>query len=166
MSGDGMSVDDVRAVLAEEAYQRALDYEVEFGCCPQCVLASVQEVAGYVTDETIKASHGLSGGGGLQGEGLCGALTGGLLALGAKGGRERNKLDQGRGIGNFEDARALVERFRETYGGLTCKDLQTRFTGRTYDFWNTEEYKAFNDARGLKCAEATAIVTKWVVEKL
>lgn len=161
-----MSKDDIKAVLAEEAYQRAFDYELEFGCCPQCVLASVQEVVGYVSDETIKASHGLSGGGGLQGEGLCGALTGGLLALGAKGGRDRDKLDKGRGIGNFQDAKELVERFRETFGGLTCKDLQEQFTGQTYDFWNADEYKAFNDARGPKCAETTAIVTKWVVEKL
>ncbi|PLX35302.1 MAG: hypothetical protein C0605_10645 [Hyphomicrobiales bacterium] len=161
-----MSKEDIKAVLAEEAYQRALDYELEFGCCPQCVLASVQEVAGYVSDDTIKASHGLSGGGGLQGEGLCGALTGGLLALGAKGGRDRDKLDQGRGIGNFEDARELVEWFREQFGGLTCQDLQQQFTGKTYDLWNAGDYQAFSEARGAKCAEATARVTKWVVEKL
>ncbi len=154
------------AALAEEAYQRALDYELEFGCCPQCVLASVQEVVGYVSDDTIKASHGLSGGCGLEGEGACGALTGGLLALGAKNGRDRDKLDQGRGIGNFEDARDLTKRFKEKFGGTTCKELQQQFTGRTYDFWDASQYKAFDDARGLQCAEATAIVTKWVVEKL
>ena len=32
-----------------------------------CVLAVVQETVGYVDDNTIKASHGLSGGGGLTG---------------------------------------------------------------------------------------------------
>ena len=159
---------DEREALAQEAYERALDYELEFGCCPQCVLASVQETVGknYVTDEIIKASHGLSGGGGLVGMGTCGALTGGLMALSARHGRDRHELDQGRGIGNFEKARHLTERFQETFGGTTCKDLQQKFTGKTYDFWKSEEYKAFDDARGLQCAKATADVTRWVVEML
>ncbi len=114
----GIMNDVTRAALAQEAYERALNYELDFGCCPQCVLASVQEVIGYVSDDTIKASHGLSGGGGLVGEGACGALTGGLMALSAKSGRERTKLDKGKNIGNFEIARQLVERFRGEFGGF------------------------------------------------
>lgn len=153
-----------KAALAEEAYERALNYEIEFGCCPQCVLASVQEVIGYVTDDTIKASHGLSGGGGLMGDGACGAITGGLMALSSRTGRERDQLDKGRGIKNFQINRDLVSRFREEFGGVTCQDLQKQFTGRTYDLWKPDEYAAFGQARGDKCARATAIVTKWVVE--
>ena len=49
---------------------------------------------------------------------------------------------------------------------MTCEELQYRFTGHTFDFWDQEQYKAFDDARGLKCAKATAMVTKWVVERL
>ena len=77
-----MSNDDKQA-LAEQAYQKALQYELSYGCCPQCVLATVQETVGVVDDQTIKASHGLSGGGGLVGQGTCGALTGGLMAISA-----------------------------------------------------------------------------------
>jgi len=152
--------------LAEQAYQKALQYELDYGCCPQCVLATVQETIGYVDDNTIKASHGLSGGGGLMGHGACGALTGGLMAISAKFGRDRDKLDAGRGINNFKKSKDLVERFRQEFGGITCQDLQKRFTGRTYDMWNADEYKAFDDARGNQCAHATALVTKWVVETL
>ena len=68
---------------AEQAYRKAVQYELDYGCCPQCVLAAVQETAGIVDDGTIKASHGLSGGGGLTAQGACSALTGGLLALSA-----------------------------------------------------------------------------------
>ncbi len=152
--------------LAELAYQKALRYELDYGCCPQCVLAVVQETVGYVDDNTIKASHGLSGGGGLTGQGVCGALSGGLMALSAKFGRERAKLDSGRGINNFKKSKELVERFRQEFGGITCQELQKQFTGRTYDMWNAEEYKAFDCARGRQCAHATATVTKWVVEIL
>ena len=155
-----------KQAAAEAAYQKALDYELAYGCCPQCVLATIQETVGIIDDGTIKASHGLSGGGGLMGQGACGALTGGLMALSARFGRDRDKLDKGRYINNFKKSKELVERFRETFGGITCAELQQQFTGRTYDMWNADEYKAFDCARGQQCAHATALVTKWVVEML
>ncbi len=155
-----------KEALAEEAWQRALDYELEFGCCPQCVLAVVQELLGGVSDDLIKASHGLSGGCALEGKGACGALSGGLVALSTRAGRDRDKLHAGRGMGNFQLGKELAEAFRKEFGGFTCEDLQKAFTGRTYDMWKPEEYAAFSRARGSKCAEATAWVTRWVVRRL
>ncbi len=160
-----MKKEDKQA-LAEEAYEKALQYELDYGCCPQCVLATVQETVGIIDDSTIKASHGLSGGGGLMGQGACGALTGGLMALSAKRGRDRDKLDKGRFISNFKKGRELVERFRQEFGGVTCEELQQNFTGRTYDMWDEDQYKAFDEARGKKCAHATGTVTKWLIEML
>ena len=32
--------------------------------------------------------------------------------------------------------------------------------------WDAGEYKAFDDARGRQCANATGTVTRWVVEML
>lgn len=157
---------DPQQAPAARGYEKAMKYELDYGCCPQCVLASIQETVGIIDDQTIKASHGLSGGGGLLGEGVCGALTGGLLALGAKYGRDRNKLDRGRYLNNFKKAKELSVRFQEEFGGLTCKQLQEKFTGRTYDMWNAEEYQAFDLARGKNCAHATGTVTKWVIEML
>ena len=155
-----------KRILAQQACEKAARYELDYGCCPQCVLATVQETLGGIDDQTVKASHGLSGGGALLGEGVCGALSGGLMALSAKYGRDRDKLDQGRYINNFKQARELAERFRAEFGGVTCQELQRQFTGRTYDMWNAEEYKAFDDARGKQCARATGTVTKWVIEML
>ena len=152
--------------LGEQAYAKAQQYELDYGCCPQCVLATVQETVGIIDDQTIKASHGLSGGGGLLGEGVCGALSGGLLALSAKFGRDRDKLDRGRYINNFNKARELTERFRQQFGGVTCRELQQQFTGRTFDMWDAVEYRAFDEARGKQCAHATGTVTQWVVEML
>lgn len=151
---------------ADLAFDKALRYELDYGCCPQCVLSAVQETVGVVDDATIKASHALSGGGALCGEGTCGALTGGLLALSAKRGRDRDKLHRGRFINNFQKGHELVQRFREEFGGVTCRELQQRFTGRTWDMWKPEEYADFSAARGQQCAMATAQVTKWVVEML
>lgn len=157
-----------KTALAEQAYDKAFNLELNFGCCPQCVLTAVKETAAndIITDNTIKASHGLSGGGALCGEGVCGALSGGLVALGAKRGRDADKLNRGRGMANFQAGKKLIEQFRQRYGGLTCRELQVRFTGRTYDMWDKDEYAAFGKERGDKCAQASAQVAKWVVEML
>lgn len=153
-----------REALAQQAYDKAAQYELDYGCCPQCVLATLQETVGGIDDATIKAVHGLSGGGGLMAEGTCGALTGGLVALSAKYGRDRDKLDKGRYINNFKKCKTLVERFRAEFGGVTCRELQQQFTGQTYDMWNAEQYQAFDAARGKQCAHATGTVTRWIIE--
>lgn len=153
-----------KTALAEQAYQLAFDYELKYGCCPQCVLTTVKETIGYVTDDVIKAAHGLSGGGGLSGTGTCGALTGGLVALSCKRGRERDKFDKGKYLNNFRSGQKLIDRFTERFGAVTCQELQEKFTGQCWDMWNTEEYTSFDKARGIQCAEATALVSKWVVE--
>jgi hypothetical protein len=46
-----------------KAYSLAYNNEQNYGCCPQCVLAAIQDVLGIVDNETFKASHGLAGGG-------------------------------------------------------------------------------------------------------
>ena len=82
------------------------------------------------------------------------------MALSAKYGRDRDRLDKGRFINNFKKSKELTERFRAEFGGVTCRELQRQFTGRTYDMWNAGEYKAFDQARGQQCARATGTVTK------
>ena len=149
-----------KEALARQAYELAFGYELEYGCCPQCVLTTVKETVGYVSDETIKAGHGLSGGGGLTGVGACGALAGGLMALSCKRGRERDNFPRGKYIMNFRHGQELVERFRNEFGGITCQELQQQFTGRTYDLWDAKQYAEFDREREHKCAHASAMVSK------
>ncbi len=158
-----MDTEDKKA-LAEQAYRKAADYEQRYGSCPQCILRAVQETVGGIDDATIKAAHGLAGGGGLSGEGTCGALAGGLLVLSARFGRDRENMDKGRNLNNFRKCEELVARFRTTFGGTLCRELQQQFTGRTYNLWSADEYAAFNAARGEQCANATGMVARWIIE--
>ncbi len=160
-----MNAED-KAALADEVYENAVCYEIDYGCCPQCVLSAVQEAVGIIDDKTIKASHGLSGGGGLMGEGTCGALAGGLIALSAKRGRDRDKLNKGKAILNFTKGKELVDKFREEFKGVTCQQLQQQFTGKTYDMWDADQYSQFSKDRGIQCAHASGMVARWVVEML
>jgi C_GCAxxG_C_C family probable redox protein len=155
-----------KQTFAEAAYQKAYEYELNYGSCPQCILRAIQETVGGIDDATIKAAHGLAGGGGLVGEGVCGALTGGLLAVSAHFGRDKDKMEKGRYLTNFKKCKELTERFRREFGGLRCGDLQQRFAGRTFDMWKADEYAKFNKGRGDRCARATATVARWVVEML
>lgn len=152
--------------LAEQAEIKARQYELEYGACPQCILRAVQETLGGIDEATIKASHGLAGGGALSGAGMCGALTGGLLALSARFGREKDAMDKGRHLINFKKCQGLLDRFRAEFGGISCEELQEKFTGRRFDMWNAAEYKAFNDARGTRCADMTGQVAGWVTEEI
>jgi C_GCAxxG_C_C family probable redox protein len=153
--------------LAEKAYQLAYDYDLQFGCCPQCVLAAVKETIGIVTDELITASHTLSGGGGLRGIGTCGALAGGLMALGAKFGRPRDQFGKGRYLKSFQVAKELIDRFNEKYESISCNDIQEKYTGRTYDMWNQDEITEFKSSCCKEaCAELTGNIAKWVVEMM
>lgn len=161
-----MSKVNDKAAMANAAYEKAKSYELSYGCCPQCVLSSVQETAGLISDDVIKASHGLSGGGGLLGLGTCGALSGGLIALSCKRGRDHDKFEKGKFISNFRTGEKLVKLFQDEFGGVTCEQLQQKFTGRTYDMWDAEQYAEFDRVREDRCAHASGMVSKWVIELL
>ena len=88
------------------------------------------------------------------------------MALSVKKGRDRDRFHQGRFINNFSKGRELIEKFRKEFGGITCEQLQQKFTGNTYDMWDAKQYAQFDKDRGFQCAHATGTVTKWVIEML
>jgi len=45
-------------------------------------------------------------------------------------------------------AKNLVDRFREQFGGTTCKEVQTRVLRRWYDLWDQNQYRMFNETGG------------------
>lgn len=152
--------------LMDKANALACEYEQKYGCCPQCVLAAIQDVVGIGNDETFKASHSLAGGGALLGTGTCGALLGGMLALGAKYGRDREHFSSGPNSQSFKLGKKLYNQFVEEYGSPICADVHTRLFGKSYNLWNKEEYQAFEDAGAHvdKCPLVAGKVAAWTVE--
>lgn len=155
--------------MAKIAYKQAYDYDISFGCCPQCVLAAVQDVLDedVISDDVIKAAHALAGGGGLLVDGTCGAISGGLMAIGALYGREREQFGKFRSMKSYVLGKKLITKFRKEYGGITCKHIQEKYTGRTWDMWDINEYKQFSSTTCKKeCAILSAKVASWIVEML
>ncbi|HEX7475804.1 MAG TPA: C-GCAxxG-C-C family protein [Dehalococcoidales bacterium] len=102
--------------------------------CAQCTLVAIQEISGLKDDGVAKASTGFVGGiGGTQS--VCGALSGGVLALSLKYGRDVSYLNgppeaalkkQAEAI---EQAARLAKWFEKEFGTTICTGLRKSHMG-------------------------------------
>lgn len=162
-----VNVTDKNAML-KRVYDRAFEYEQKYGSCPQCVLAAIQDEFGIVHDDVFRAGHALAGGVGLSTQGTCGALTGGVMALSCKYGRSRENFDKGSFLKSYVRAKKLYDRFVQEYGSTICRDIHMKLFGRTFNLWDSREYKEFEAAGAHrdKCPPVAGNVAKWVAEIL
>lgn len=157
-----------RKQVLEEVYALAFSYEQQYGVCSQCVLAALQDVFGIVDDAVIRSAHALAGGAALMRDGTCGALSGGIMALGCRYGRERKDFGRRGEAKAYQLAKSLHDRFIGEYGSCICRDVQEKLFGRSFDFWNPEGYREFEAAGGHrdKCPDVVGKVALWVAEML
>ena len=151
--------------LAQKVYNLGYDYYLQHGGCTQCVLMAVKDTIGYVTDDLIIASHPLCGGSSLLGKGICGALSGGLLAIGSKFGRDLKHPDEEMNKLSFKLGKQLIELFEAEFGSFTCDDFQKQEHDRTFNMWNREELEQLKSDKFVKnCAHVSGKVAQWCVE--
>lgn len=103
----------------EEAERKAYTYlsTRKTVSCAQTVLLTIQEIFGPKDELLIKAVGPLAGGS--RSYSLCGALAGGLIALGMKFGSEKlDDLDSL--IRSYEPAKELYRRFEKEFGSRYC----------------------------------------------
>lgn len=154
-----------------EAYDKGFEYEHKYGYCPQAVLSSIQDIFGEVDNEVIKSSHSLAGGGALVGDGSCGGVTGAMMAISVFFGRNRDQFGEGQ-IGDWIESSKLSKKVRkkfiEEYGSVICNEIQEEVLGDSYDLWDSEEFKAFEEAGAHddKCPSVTGNASKWAAEIL
>jgi C_GCAxxG_C_C family probable redox protein len=147
-----------RQQLKKRVYDAAFEFERANGCCPQCVLAAMQDVMGVGDDGLFKASHTLTGGGGVTTKGTCGALAGAMLAVGSVHGRERQAFAAGPRESSFLLGKRVLDRFVEEFGSPICAEVQTKLMGRSFDLWDKDDFDAFLAAGGHedKCPRVVA----------
>ncbi len=157
--------------VLNKAFERAKFYEMNYGGCPQCVLAGVFEALDIQNDHVFKAASGLADGVGLTGNGHCGALSGGTMAISYLFGRERADFPETRKMMKaFILSKKLMDWYVEKYGSCRCADVQTRLFGRFFNLYDPEELKAAAIA-GVreKCStlagEVARIATKLILEE-
>jgi len=88
-------------------------------CCAESVAKAASEVLGVECDAIPRIATGFCGGVSRTG-GLCGALLGGILAIGLGIGKRRanDSADPA-----YEAVRSLIDTFREAFGSTTCPEL-------------------------------------------
>lgn len=159
-----------REELLKKAYELGFTYEKEYGGCAQCVIAAIQDALDMRDDAIFKVGSGFAGGMGLTGAGPCGALSGGVMAMSSKIGRQRQNWKDPEGIRrkSYQMARKLCDKFMQEYDGLTCREVQKKLFGRSFNLLDINDYKEFDKAGGHvdKCTSVVGNAAKWTVEIL
>jgi C_GCAxxG_C_C family probable redox protein len=89
--------------------------------CAQAVLFVSSDDAGLDPVTAVKLASGFGAGMGRKGE-VCGALTGGTIALGARYGRGEHD-DRAATEQTYAKTRELMERFQSAHGTVICREL-------------------------------------------
>ena len=138
------------------------------------MLAAVGDVLGLENDAgfaaVFKSATALAGGLCSTCSGTCGSLSGGVMAISYRIGRERNNF------GDPELARVkarelglkLYDQFIETYGSGNCADIQKKLFGRSFNLLDPREREAFEAAGSHvdKCPSVVGNAARWTVEFL
>jgi len=107
--------------LKKKAREKAHDYELQFHGCTQCILLAFQELLGLEDELTFKAASALCAGLGMGK--TCGALSGGVMVLGLKHGREHIEEGLEGLIPGLGPAQSLVQRFEQEFGTTSCYEI-------------------------------------------
>ena len=129
-----------RQETLNKAFSLSKKYEMENGDCAQCVFAGVTEALGVENNDVFRAATGFADGVGLTGDGHCGALSGGVMAISYIFGRKRNEFSRrGKMMKALLLSRELQRRFKEKYGTCRCHDIQTKFHGRFFNMFDAAD---------------------------
>lgn len=154
-------------IIAKTAYNNDRAYEG----CTRSVLAALIEhlhLSSYEgTKEVIKASSALAAGVCRMGE-TCGALTGGIMAIGLVEGSDKlEDFDAYKRA--MESSYKLYNRFKKIYGTTRCFEIQKKVLGRQYDFKKEEDREPWYKEGGLDkcpmvCANAARLATEIILD--
>jgi C_GCAxxG_C_C family probable redox protein len=158
-----------REEFVKNVGQTAFEHEAKHGGCAQSTVAAFQQHLGIDDPILFRAVTGLAGGMGLTGESACGAVSGGVIAIGLVYGREDFETEQGF-MQTLNLCGVLSDRFVEQYGSFKCHDVQKIVLGRAYDMRDPEDLVKVNaipnihDYCGKVCQNTAEIAAKLILE--
>jgi C_GCAxxG_C_C family probable redox protein len=155
-----------RQEILDTAFNAGKRNEMSNGGCPQCTLAAVFEALGVEDDGVFKAATGFADGVGLTGDGHCGALSGGVMAISYLFGRDKKDFgDMMKLLPASVLSKRLRDRFVEEHGACRCADLQKAFFGRFFNLYDPAEMQAAFAAGMLdRCSTVVATTARITTE--
>ena len=127
--------------------------------CAQSVLFAFCDDVGLDKDKALKIACGFGAGMGRKEE-VCGAVTGGIMVIGAKHGRGENDTQKETEM-TYVKTRELMNQFSKRYGSYICRQLLNGC-----DLSNDEGHKMYleNDYRNKICKPCVKSVVEILEE--
>jgi len=148
-----------REELLDRVEKAAYDYEKEFHGCSRCVFKALQDNLGIGDETALKASTPLAAGVAMRGE-TCGALLGGMLALGIVTASTDLK-DSKASTNALASGYRLARKVEKELGTTNCTELQKATFGRFYSLADPAQYEAFIKVGGYeKCSKVCGKIAR------
>lgn len=162
--------------LLDLVEELAEGYQYQYGGCGQAIIVALQRCLDLPGGpEAVKATGYVGLGIARMGD-TCGALLGAIIALGLASGRANLKdapypepevVDKTTGNPkSLETVRGFYRKFVENFGSSTCRDIQIKMFGRSYDLGNPEGLKQFKQVSQGKCAEMVGKTARLVAQTI
>jgi C_GCAxxG_C_C family probable redox protein len=157
--------------VLNKAFESGKRHEIKSTGCSQSTIAGIFDALGIENDDIFKAATGLADGVGLTGDGHCGALSGGVMAISYLFGREgKDSGDMMKQVPALVMSKKLHDQFVEQYGTCRCADIQTKSVGRFFNLYDPKEMEAAKKAGMVdKCStlvgDVARMATRIILEK-
>jgi len=149
--------EEAKKELVDKIGLTARENERIYHGCARSVLNAIQshlDLDSHAISTLVKAAVPLGGGVARTGE-ACGALLGGLMAIGLF--FDSGRMEDARNSPSYQEAvrRAMIfsDRFKAEIGALRCQDVHKVLFGRSYDLRKVEDREDFHKSDSLRCEE-------------
>jgi C_GCAxxG_C_C family probable redox protein len=168
--------EDEKKELLDRVEKRAAAYDYEFSGCGQMVILALQQEFKFPQGMAVFKAASFVGRATSGVGGTCGALVGGILALGMAAGRSNfedtiwpNPQDKGEtGFPkSVETVRRFYKRYAEEMGSLKCSEIQEKLLGKTYNPEDKDETLRFEHEGGREaCSKCVGKAARLAAETL
>jgi hypothetical protein len=134
--------------IIKKSNELATQYAAKYKGCGQCTFMAIMDglrwggleiIPRDVEDGLFSGICLLTGGVGLSGEGSCGAVASGTLAIGLALGLRLETTDESLFRQSCAIVRdTLLDKYRQKYDSLLCKGIQRKFYGKSWDLTRDE----------------------------
>ena len=164
--------------IIKKAGELGAEYDSKYRGCAQCTFLAIVdalrwggiEIMPQDMEESLFSGLALlSGGVGMTGDGSCGAVTAGVLAIGIALGISREKLmDSGVRRMAYDTAKgAILDKYYAKYNSILCKDVQRKHFGKAWDLTVPEMSEEFlKESHGCTIAQTAMWATECILDEL
>ncbi len=162
--------------IIRKSNELAAEYEAKYKGCGQCTFLAVIDALRWggleiipkdMEDRLFPGVCVLTGGVGLSGDGTCGAIASGVLAIGLALGFQRDSINESLFRQSCAIVRdAFLNKYCQKYNSVLCRDIQRKFFGKAWDLTRDEMSAEFlGISEGCVIMESAMWVTEIILDE-